>query len=183
MTVYSLNGVAPELPDAGCYWIAPTACVIGRVRLERDASVWFGAVLRGDNELIVVGEGSNIQDDCVLHADTGHPLTIGPGCTIGHQAKLHGCTIGGNSLVGIGAAILNDARIGRNCLIGAHALIPEGKEIPDNSLVMGAPGRVVKTISAEAAAGLARSAEGYVRNWRRYHAGLARIEERGERRL
>ncbi len=175
MTVYALDGVSPELPDAGFYWIAETADVMGKVRLEKNASVWFGAILRGDNELILVGEGSNVQDGCVLHTDVGAPLTIGRNCTIGHQAMLHGCTIGENTLVGIGATILNHAVIGKNCLIGAHALIPEGKTIPDNSLVMGAPGRVVRQMDEEAVAGLTRSAEGYVRNWRRYAAGLLKI--------
>ncbi len=172
MTILALDGIAPELPGEGRYWIAPTASVIGRVRLALNASVWFGAVLRGDNEWIVVGENSNVQDGCVMHTDMGSPLTIGRNCTIGHQAMLHGCTIGDNSLVGIGAIILNNARIGRNCLIGAHALVPEGKIIPDNSLVMGAPGKVVRELDAEAAARLGKSAEGYVRNWQRYAKGL-----------
>jgi carbonic anhydrase/acetyltransferase-like protein (isoleucine patch superfamily) len=173
MSIYALDGVAPELPDPGLYWIAPSASVIGRVRLERRVSVWFGAVLRGDNELILIGEGSNIQDGCVLHTDMGSPLTVGKGCTIGHQAILHGCTIGDNTLVGMGATVLNNARIGRNCLIGAHALISEGKVIPDNTLVMGMPGKVVKEITREAAERIAQAAEGYVRNWKRFAQGLA----------
>ena len=148
MAIYALDGIAPELPEEGAYWIAASADVIGRVRLERNASIWFNAVLRGDNELILVGEGSNIQDGCVLHTDMGSPLTIGKNCTIGHQAMLHGCTIGENSLVGIGATILNNAVIGKNCLIGAHTLIPERKVIPDNSLVMGSPGKVVRELDA-----------------------------------
>ena len=175
MPVYALNGVSPELPDAASYWIAQSADVIGRVRLEKNASVWFGAVLRGDNELILVGEGSNVQDGCVLHTDVGAPLTIGQNCTIGHQAMLHGCTIGNNTLVGIGATILNHAVIGNNCLIGAHALIPEGKTIPDNSLVMGAPGRVVRQLDEEAVERLRKSAESYVKNWQRYAKGLTEI--------
>jgi carbonic anhydrase/acetyltransferase-like protein (isoleucine patch superfamily) len=170
MAIYTLDGKTPELPPQGEYWIAPSADLIGAVRLERLASVWFHAVLRGDKELIVVGEGSNVQDGVVIHTDPGVPMVIGRNCTIGHQAMLHGCIIGDNTLVGIGATILNRANIGRNCLIGAHALITEGKVIPDNSMVMGAPGRVVKEIDAEAAAGLTRSAEGYVKNWRRYAA-------------
>ncbi len=173
MAVYALGGVSPEFPEEGSYWIAASADVIGKVRLEKNASVWFGAVLRGDNELIRVGEGSNIQDGCVLHTDVGSPLTIGRNCTIGHQAMLHGCVIGGNSLVGIGATILNNAVIGKNCLIGAHSLIPEGKIIPDNSLVMGAPGRVVRELDEAAIERLAKSAASYVRNWQRYAAGLA----------
>jgi carbonic anhydrase/acetyltransferase-like protein (isoleucine patch superfamily) len=174
MPIYALGGASPELPDEGSYWIAASADVIGKVRLEKNASIWFSAVLRGDNELILVGEGSNVQDGCVLHTDVGSPLTIGKNCTIGHQAMLHGCTIGDNSLLGIGATILNNAVIGRNCLIGAHALIPEGKTIPDNSLVMGAPGRVVRQLDAEAIARLAKSAEGYVLNWQRYAKGLSK---------
>ncbi|MGQ0486538.1 MAG: gamma carbonic anhydrase family protein [Hyphomicrobiales bacterium] len=172
MTILDLDGIAPELPGEGRYWIAPTASVIGRVRLESNASVWFGAVLRGDNEWIVIGENSNVQDGCIMHTDRGSPLNVGRNCTIGHQAVLHGCTIGDNSLVGIGAIILNNAKIGRNCLIGAHTLIPEDKVIPDNSLVMGAPGKVVRELDAEAAARLTKSAEGYVRNWQRFAKGL-----------
>jgi carbonic anhydrase/acetyltransferase-like protein (isoleucine patch superfamily) len=173
MAIYALGGVSPELPEQGTYWIAASADIIGRVRLEKNASVWFGAVLRGDNELILLGEGSNVQDACVLHTDMGAPLTIGRNCTIGHRAMLHGCTIGENSLVGIGATILNHAVVGRNCLIGAHALITEGKVIPDNSLVMGAPGRVVRQLDDEAIAGLAKAAASYVRNWQRFAQGLA----------
>lgn len=172
MASFSLDGVSPDLPPAGEYWIAPNAAVIGRIRLARDASVWFGATLRGDNELILIGEGSNVQDGCVLHTDMGAPLTVGANCTIGHQAILHGCTIGDNTLIGMGACILNYAQIGRNCLIGARTLIPEGKVIPDNSLVMGAPGKVVREVTPEMAEQLTRSAEGYVRNWRRFAAGL-----------
>ena len=154
------------------YWIAPSAVVIGNVRLESNASVWWQAVLRGDNELITVGEGSNIQDGCVLHADPGFPLIIGKDVTVGHMAMLHGCVIGANSLIGIGAVVLNGARIGRNCLIGAKALIPEGKEIPDNSLVLGAPGKVARELSDEHAARIREGAEHYVRNWQRYKRGL-----------
>ena len=140
MTIYELDGVSPELPD-GFYWIAPGAVVIGNVILAEDASIWFGTVIRGDNERIVIGAGSNIQENCVLHTDPGYPIQIGVGCTIGHKAMLHGCTIDDNSLIGMGATVLNGARIGRNCLIGAGALIPERKEIPDNSLVMGGSGK------------------------------------------
>jgi carbonic anhydrase/acetyltransferase-like protein (isoleucine patch superfamily) len=172
MTTFVLDGIAPQLPDEGTYWIAASADVIGHVRLERNASVWFNAVLRGDNELILVGEGSNIQDGCVLHTDMGSPLTIGRNCTIGHKAMLHGCTIGENSLVGIGAVVLNDAVIGKNCLIGACALIAERKVIPDNSLVMGSPGRVVRELDAEAIARLGAAAASYVRNWQKYVKGL-----------
>ena len=175
MAIYALDGVAPELPESGAYWIAASADVIGRVRLERNASIWFNAVLRGDNELILVGEGSNIQDSCVLHTDMGSPLTIGRNCTIGHQAMLHGCTIGENSLVGMGATILNNAVIGKNCLIGAHTLIPEGKVIPGNSLVMGAPGKVVRELDEAAIARLTKAASNYVRNWQRFAKGMQGI--------
>ncbi|HEX5079034.1 MAG TPA: gamma carbonic anhydrase family protein [Geminicoccaceae bacterium] len=154
------------------YWIAPTAVVIGKVKLEKNASVWWGSVLRGDNDPITVGEGSNIQDGCVLHADPGFPLTIGKDVTVGHMAMLHGCVIGDGSLIGIGAVILNGARIGRNCLIGAKALIPEGKEIPDNSLVMGAPGQIKRQVSEEHIARMRYAAEHYVGNWQRYKRDL-----------
>lgn len=150
------------------FWIAPTAVVIGKVRLGRNASVWWNSVLRGDNEQITVGENSNIQDGCVLHADPGFPLLIGKDVTVGHMVMLHGCTIGDGSLIGIGAVILNGATIGRDCLIGAKALIPEGKTIPDNSLVMGAPGKVVREVTPDHIARMRESAAHYVRNWQRY---------------
>ncbi|HRA92722.1 MAG TPA: gamma carbonic anhydrase family protein [Aestuariivirga sp.] len=172
MALHILDGIAPELPAEGSCWIAASADVIGRVRLERNASIWFNAVLRGDNELISVGEGSNVQDGCVLHTDMGSPLTVGRNCTIGHKAMLHGCTIGDNTLVGIGSIILNNAVIGKNCLIGAHSLISERKVIPDNSLVMGSPGKVVRELDAEAIARLSAAAASYVRNWQRYAKGL-----------
>lgn len=172
MAVYALDGISPELPGEGRFWIAPDAAVIGKVRLLANASVWFGAVVRGDNEWITIGENSNVQDGAVLHTDPGLNLTIGANCTIGHKAILHGCIIGDNTLIGMGAVILNRARIGKNCLIGANALITEGKEIPDNSLVMGQPGKVVKELSPEAMAGLPKSAAGYVRNWQRYAGSL-----------
>jgi carbonic anhydrase/acetyltransferase-like protein (isoleucine patch superfamily) len=172
MNMFALGTIAPELPGDDAYWIAPSASVIGRVRLERNASVWFGAVLRGDNELILIGEGSNIQDGCVLHTDIGYPLTIGRNCTVGHQAILHGCTIGDNSLIGMGATILNGARVGKNCLIGAHALIAENKEIPDHSMVLGMPGKIIKRLEPEVAARLQEAAASYVRNWQRYKSEL-----------
>jgi carbonic anhydrase/acetyltransferase-like protein (isoleucine patch superfamily) len=175
LPIFDLDGVRPEFPGEGQFWIAPNAMVMGKVRLQRNASIWFNAVLRGDNELIDIGENSNIQDGCVLHTDPGAPLTVGKNCTVGHLAMLHGCTIGDNSLIGIGAVILNHVKIGRNCLIGAKALITEGKEIPDNSLVMGAPGKVVKEITPEAAAKLTTSAERYVKNWQRYAASLRSV--------
>jgi carbonic anhydrase/acetyltransferase-like protein (isoleucine patch superfamily) len=173
MTIYVLDDITPEL--AGDTWVAPDANVIGRVVLEAGASVWFGCTLRGDNEEIRVGEGSNVQENCVMHTDMGYPLTIGAGCTIGHKAMLHGCTIGGNSLVGMGATVLNGAVIGRNCLIGAGALVTEGKDIPDGSLVMGAPGRVVRSLDDAAIAGLRASAVHYQERMRRYRAGLREV--------
>lgn len=172
MTLYALGTVEPTLAPNGECWVAPTAAVIGNVQLEKDASVWFHAVIRGDNERITVGQGSNVQDGAVLHSDPGFPLTIGINCTIGHKAILHGCTIGDNSLIGMGATVLNGARIGKNCLIGANALIPEGKEIPDNSLVVGMPGKIVRELPPEHAASLTRSAEHYAANWKRFAAGL-----------
>ncbi|MEO9526841.1 gamma carbonic anhydrase family protein [Roseibium sp.] len=172
MPVFSLDGRRPVFPDTGDYWVAPNATLIGDIVLHDCASVWFGAVLRGDNETIAVGANSNVQDGCVFHTDMGHPLTIGANCTVGHNAILHGCTIGDNSLIGMGATVLNGAVIGSNCIIGANALIAEGKEIPDNSLVVGVPGKVVRTLPDTAAADIAKSAEGYVRNWRRFKAGL-----------
>jgi carbonic anhydrase/acetyltransferase-like protein (isoleucine patch superfamily) len=173
LPILTLDGTAPDLPAAGEYWIAPNATLIGKVRLQRHASIWFNAVLRGDNELIDIGENSNVQDGCVLHTDPGAPLSVGRNCTIGHLAMLHGCTIGDNTLIGIGAVVLNHVKIGRSCLVGARALITEGKEIPDNSLVMGAPAKVVKEITPEAAARLERAAARYVQNWQRYARGLA----------
>jgi len=175
MTLYSLDGKEPELPENEDVWIAPGAHVIGRVVLEGGTSVWFGATLRGDNEVIHVGAGTNIQENCVLHTDIGHPLTIGAGCTIGHKAMLHGCTIGENSLIGMGATVLNGARIGRDCLIGAGALITEGKEIPDGSLVMGSPGKVVRALDEAAIVGLRQSALLYQNNARRYRTGLTAL--------
>jgi carbonic anhydrase/acetyltransferase-like protein (isoleucine patch superfamily) len=172
MSVYSLGDAMPELPSDDEYWIAPNAAVIGRVILRRNASVWWGATLRGDNDPIIIGENSNVQDGSVLHTDTGSPLTLGANVTVGHMVMLHGCTIGDNTLVGIGSIILNGARIGKNCLIGANCLITEGKEIPDNSLVMGAPGKVVRELSDAQAQSVALGARHYVENWKRYRASL-----------
>lgn len=172
MTLYTLDGTAPQLPADGDFWIAPDANVIGNVVLDSGASVWFGATLRGDNERIHIGAGSNVQENCVMHTDMGFPLTVGANCTIGHKAMLHGCTIGDNSLIGMGATVLNGAKIGRNCLIGAGALITEGKEIPDGALVMGAPGKVMRQLDEAAIEGLRRSALGYQMNMRRFAKGL-----------
>ncbi len=174
MTLYSLAGVAPILP-AGFSFVAGSAQVIGNVLLEEDASIWFGAVLRGDNERITVGAGSNVQDGCVLHTDMGFPLIIGPGCTIGHMAMLHGCTIGAGSLIGMSAVVLNGAKIGRECLIGAGALITEGKEIPDRSLVVGSPGKVIRQLDDAAVARLRQSAAHYVANAKRFAAELKAV--------
>ena len=172
MSLYALDGVAPELPDDASHYIAPGARVIGRVILGPDVTIWFNAVLRGDNEAITLGRGTNVQDGAVFHTDPGFPLTLGEGVTVGHSAVVHGCTVGDGSLIGMGAMVLNGARIGRNCLIGAKALVTEGKEIPDNSLVMGSPGKIVRELDAEAIAGLARTAEGYRARGARYRAGL-----------
>lgn len=168
MTIYTLGDKSPDLPSQDEYWIAPNATVIGNVILRPGASVWFGAVLRGDNDPITIGENSNIQDGSVLHTDAGEPLTIGRGVTVGHMAMLHGCEIGDNTLIGIGAVVLGRAKIGRNCLIGANALITEGKVIPDGSLVMGQPGKVVRALEPGQIAALEASAEHYVQNWKRY---------------
>ena len=175
MTIYALGNLAPQFPEDGDYWVAPDANVIGQIILHSGSSVWFGSTLRGDNEPIVIGEGSNVQENCVLHTDMGCPLTVGRNCTIAHKAMLHGCTIGENSLIGMGATILNNAVIGSNCLIGAGALITEGKVIPDNSMVLGSPGKVVKELGPEWAARLTKSAEGYQANMRRFRETLTAI--------
>lgn len=176
MALYALGDSIPQTPDEGEYWVAPDAQVMGRVVLRRNASVWYGAVVRGDNDPITIGEDSNVQDLSVLHTDEGVPLTIGKGVTIGHRAMLHGCTVGDYSLIGIGATVLNGAKIGRNCIIGAHALITEGKEIPDNSLVVGAPAKVIRTLDEDAAVMLKASADHYVENWKRHATQLRRID-------
>jgi carbonic anhydrase/acetyltransferase-like protein (isoleucine patch superfamily) len=172
--IYALDEHRPRIHADT--WIAPDANLIGKVVIEAGASVWFGATLRGDNEEILVGAGSNVQENCVLHTDMGYPLVIGANSTIGHKAMLHGCTIGDGSLVGMGATLLNGCKIGRGCLIGAGALVTEGKEIPDGSLVMGAPGKIVRTLDDEARARLLKSAEGYQANMRRFRAGLLSIQ-------
>ena len=177
MTVYELDGLSPDLPDDDDYWVAPDANLIGKVTLRAGASVWFGCTLRGDNERITVGAGSNVQENCVLHTDMGYPLDIGANCTIGHKAMLHGCTIGEGSLIGMGATVLNGAVIGKGCLIGAGALITEGKGIPDGSLVMGAPGKVVRQLDAAAIDGLLKAAEHYRQNFRRYRQSLKEIAQ------
>ncbi len=175
MTLYSLGQLSPELPADGDFWIAPDANVIGQVVLQSAASIWFGCTLRGDNELILIGQGSNIQENTIMHTDKGYPLTVGKGCTIGHKAMLHGCTIGDNSLIGMGATVLNGAKIGKNCLIGANALITENKVIRDGSLVMGSPGKVVRQLDEEGIAGLRRSALHYQDNMRKFRSELKAI--------
>ncbi len=172
MTIFELDGVSAMTPPDGQYWVAPGANLIGKIELKKEASVWFNVVMRGDNELISVGERSNVQDCSVLHTDMGFPLTIGADVTIGHMAMLHGCTIGNTTLIGIGATVLNGARIGNNSLVGAHALVTEGKEFPDNSLIVGTPARVVRTLGDDDVAMLKASAEHYVQNWKRYASGL-----------
>jgi carbonic anhydrase/acetyltransferase-like protein (isoleucine patch superfamily) len=179
MPLYAIDGVAPELPKEGQYWIAPNAVLIGRVRLLKNASVWFGAVLRGDNDWITVGENSNVQDNSVVHTDPGQPTTIGSNVTIGHKVILHSTSIGDNSLIGMGSTLLNRSRIGRNCLIGANTLIAEGKEIPDNSLALGAPARVVRQLNKAQVAMLGMSARIYVDNQRRFRESLFAVEESG----
>ena len=173
--IFALDGVQPEFEDRSSNWIAPDAVLIGRVRLGRDAGIWFGAVLRGDNEPIVIGAATNVQEHTVMHTDMGFPLTVGEGCTIGHRAMLHGCTIGDNSLVGMGAIILNGARIGANSLVGAGALVTEGKEFPERSLIVGAPAKAVRMLDDAAVERLKGSAAHYVENGRRFRAGLATL--------
>jgi carbonic anhydrase/acetyltransferase-like protein (isoleucine patch superfamily) len=173
MAIYELDGERPEL--AGRHWIAESATLIGRVRLRTDASVWFGSVLRGDNEWIEVGERSQIQDNATLHTDPGFPIVIGNDCVIGHNVVLHGCTVADNSLIGMGAIVLNGAQIGRNCLVGAGALVTEGKAFPEGSLIVGAPARVVRCLDEKAREMIADAADIYVRRWQRYAKGLKRI--------
>lgn len=175
MPLYALGTDSPQTPEEGEYWLAPDAHVIGKVRLGKGVGIWFGSVLRGDNELIDIGAGTNIQEGSMVHTDMGFPATIGENCTIGHHAIIHGCTIGSNSLIGMGATVLNGAKIGNNCLVGANALVTEGKVFPDNSLIVGSPARVIRTLDDKAAASLTRSAESYVENWKRFASDLRRL--------
>lgn len=172
MTLYALDGISPRIPEDGDFFVAPGAHVIGNVSIGTGVSIWFNTVIRGDNEPITLGAGCNLQENVVLHTDPGFPMEIGVDVTVGHKAMLHGCTIGEGSLIGMGATVLNGARIGKGCLIGAGALITEGKEIPDGSLVMGAPGKVVRQLDEAAQEGLRRSAHHYQGNQRRFRAGL-----------
>jgi len=173
MGIYALNDREPHI-GKGC-WVAENATVIGSVSLGDNVSIWFGATLRGDNDPITIAENTNIQDGAILHTDEGIPLTVGSGVTIGHMVMLHGCTIGNGSLIGINAVVLNQAVIGKHCLIGANALIPEGKAIPDRSLVVGAPGRIVRQLTDEELARIARGNQHYVDNWQRYARELKEI--------
>ena len=175
MAVYALDGEAPEFPADGLYWVADTATVVGRVRLGSEVSIWYGAVLRGDNEWIEIGAGSQIQDNATLHTDMGFPMTIGSNCVIGHKVMLHGCTIGDNSLIGMSAIVLNGARIGNNSLVGAGALVTEGKSFPDNSLIVGSPARAIRTLDEKAHAMIRGGADHYVNRWKQYAKGLKRV--------
>ena len=172
MPVYSLEGVSPQLPPEGDYWIAPNAVLIGKVRLKKNASVWWGAVLRGDNEWITVGENSNIQDNSVIHADPGQPVEIGDGVTIGHRVIIHSALVGDGSLIGMGAVLLNRARVGKHSLVGANSLITEDKVFEDGMMILGSPARAMRQLSEELQAGLKLSAAVYVANWQRYAATL-----------
>ena len=176
MPLYALAGHAPKTPGPDLYWIAPDASVIGKVEIGEDVGIWFGAVLRGDNEPIVIGKATNIQEGTMVHTDPAFPTTIGDGCTIGHHAIIHGCTIGNSSLIGMGATVLNGAKIGNNCLVGANALVTEGKEFPDGSLIVGAPARAIRTLDEAAIEGLRRSARNYVANWQRFARDLKRVD-------
>jgi carbonic anhydrase/acetyltransferase-like protein (isoleucine patch superfamily) len=175
MPIYELDGIKPEFPGDGQYYVADTAVLIGRVRLKREASVWFGALLRGDNEWIELGERSQIQDNCTLHTDLGFPLVVGDNCVIGHNVILHGCIVGDDSLIGMGAIMLNGSKVGRNCLVAAGAVVTEGNTFPDNSLVVGAPARVIRTLDAKAAEMIREGADTYVQRWKDYTKGLKRI--------
>lgn len=173
MAVYELDGISPEI--AASAWVADSAQVMGTVNIGDDASIWFGTVVRGDTSSITIGEGSNVQDASVLHADLGMSLVIGRHVTVGHQVMLHGCTIGDESLIGIGAIVLNGAKIGKNCLVGAGALVTEGKEFPDGSMIIGSPARVVKQLTPEQMQGLRQSAQHYIDNAHRFKAGLRKL--------
>jgi carbonic anhydrase/acetyltransferase-like protein (isoleucine patch superfamily) len=176
MPIYAFEDFTPTLPAKDQFWVAPGAHVVGRVKIGVDVSIWFGVVIRADNDVIEIGDGSNIQEGSVLHADPGFPLTIGAGCTIGHQAMLHGCTLGPGTLVGMGATVLNGAKIGANCLIGANALVTEGKEFPDNSLILGSPAKEARPLGPEALANMRRAQLSYVARWRRFKAGLRQVD-------
>jgi carbonic anhydrase/acetyltransferase-like protein (isoleucine patch superfamily) len=175
MAIYELDGQGPDLPKDGNYFIADTATVIGKVRLLSSASVWFGAVLRGDNEWIEIGEGSNVQDGSTCHTDMGFPLKIGKNCTVGHNVILHGCTIEDGALVGMGSIIMNGARIGRGSIVGAGSVITEGKQFPEYSLIIGAPARVIRTLDPAQVEKMGGAAKSYMRNGPRFKKGLKKI--------
>jgi carbonic anhydrase/acetyltransferase-like protein (isoleucine patch superfamily) len=175
MAIYQLDGEKPEFPADGLYWVADTAAVIGKVKLHTNVSIWYGSVLRGDNELIEINTRSQVQDNATLHTDPGFPLAIGRDCVIGHNVVLHGCTIGDGSLIGMGAIVLNGVKIGANCLVGAGALLTEGKTFPDNSMILGAPAKAVRATDDQMRAMIARAADVYVKRWKRYAAGLKRL--------
>ena len=175
MPIYALEDVEPDLPADGEYWVAPNAVLIGRVRLLKGASVWWGCVLRGDNEWITVGENSNVQDNSVIHSDPGQPVTIGSNCTVGHRVILHSTTIGDGSLIGMGSTLLNRSRIGRNCLVGANTLVTEGKEFPDGSMILGSPARVARQLGEMELTMLKMSSSGYVHNHQRFRDKLKQI--------
>ena len=175
MPIYELDGQAPEFPGEDNYWVAETAVLIGRVRLKAESSVWYGAVMRGDNEWVELGTRSQIQDNCTLHTDPGFPLTVGDDCVIGHNVILHGCTIGDRSLIGMGAIVLNGAKIGTNCVVGAGSVVTEGKSFPDNALIVGAPARAIRTLDDKAAAMIRAGADNYVQRWKHYAKALKRV--------
>ena len=176
MEIYALGDWTPEFPSDGAYWVAPDAVLVGRVRLRKNASVWFGAVLRGDNDWIELGENSNIQDNSVVHTDPGQPTIIGANVTVGHKVILHSATVGDNSLIGMGSILLNRCKVGRNCLVGAGTMITEGKEIPDNSMVIGTPGRVIRQLTEPQLAMLKMSSEVYVKNFQRFRESLKKLD-------
>jgi carbonic anhydrase/acetyltransferase-like protein (isoleucine patch superfamily) len=176
MPLYAIDGVAPQLPEDGSSWVAPSADVIGDARLGREVGVWFGAVIRADNTPIVIGDRTNIQEGAMLHSDVGSPLTVGAGVTVGHHAVLHGCRIEDDVLIGMGAIVLNRAVIGAGSLVGAGALVTEDKVFAPGSLIVGSPARAVRSLDEAAIAGLRRSADGYVERLHRYAKGLIRID-------
>jgi carbonic anhydrase/acetyltransferase-like protein (isoleucine patch superfamily) len=175
MPIYALDNGTPDLPAEGDYWVAPTAVLIGKVRLLKGASVWWGAVLRGDNDWITIGEGSNVQDNSVIHTDPGQPVTIGANCTVGHRVIVHSATVEDGSLIGMGSTLLNRSRVGKNCLVGAGALVTEGKEFDDGMMILGVPARVTRKLGDMELAGLKMSSAGYVHNHQRYARQLREV--------
>ena len=176
MPLYELDGVRPELPASGNYWIAPDAVLIGKVKLEEGASVWFGAVLRGDNEPITIGAKTNIQDGTILHTDPGYPCVVGPNCTVGHNAIVHGCIVGASCLIGMGATLMNGSKVGARSVVGANSLVSERKEFPEGSLIVGAPARAIRTVDEATLQHVERASEIYFNRWRKYTEKLKRID-------